>query len=666
VINQVLEKIMTFLNISQATVALYDPATDDLVVTAAKGVQIPNGIRIKMGDGPIGRAAQTRQLVAVEEYTQGEGRLPEFGELPYSTRVHIPMMYRGDLVGVLGVAVTAPAHQFNQEEMHLLNLFAEQAASAIKNVRLFEDTHRRLQIMVGINDISTSLRVAQKIDDILPVLLEKTTSMVNAIMGSIWLYDPADDSLHKIVSNGIPHGDSHLNSREGIIGRVFSTGQPYYLPDLTEERVKSTSNRSQFPPGTRGAFIPIRTTHAVVGELVLGFHSPFELSEDQKQLVTTIAEMAGNAIHRMQLHEQTVSQLKRLSALHQIDLAITRSLDLKLTLQVLLDQVTSQLGVDAACALTYNPHEQTLEFAASRGFTTDALRNTHLPLGQGYAGLAAKEQRTINIPDLNTRVTDFLHSPSFSAEGFVAYYAVPLVVRSQIKGVLELFHRSRLENTREWIDVLEALASQAAIAIENASLYSDLQQSNFELNLAYNSTLEGWSRALDLRDKETEGHSQRVTELSLRLAKAMSIDEVSLVHLRRGALLHDIGKLGVPDRILQKPGPLTEDEWAVMHQHPTYAYNLLSPITYLRPAIDIPYCHHEKWDGSGYPRGLKGEEIPLSARIFAIVDVWDSLTSDRPYRAKWTRDEARAYIQEQAGKHFDPHIVDAFLTIINI
>jgi HD-GYP domain-containing protein (c-di-GMP phosphodiesterase class II) len=656
---------MTFLNTSQAAVALYDPVTEDLVITAAKGLQMPIGMRFKMGEGVVGRVAQTRQPVVLEDYTQWEGRLPKFAKLPSSTPMQIPMVYRGDLVGVLVVADTALAYLFNQEEMHLLNLFAEQAASSIKNFYLFKDAHLRLQIMEAINEISTSLRVTEKVDDFLSVLLERTTSIFNAIIGSIWLYYPADNSLHKVVSNGNPQGKNRPKPKEGIIGKVFSSGEPDYLQDWTEKRNKDTSNRSQFPPHTGGAIIPIRTTHAVVGVLVLGFRSPFELSEDQKHLLTTIAEMAGNAIHRMQLHDQTVSQLKRLSALHQIDQAITSSLDLRHTLQILLDQVTSQLGVDAACALTYNPHEQTLEFATSRGFTTDALRNTRLPIGQGYAGLAAKEQRTIYIPDLKTGKTDFLHTPSLSAEGFVAYYAVPLVVRSQIKGVLEIFHRSRLEDNHEWLEFLEALASQAAIAIENASLYSVVQQSNVELNLAYNSTLEGWSRALDLRDKETEGHTERVTEITLKLARAIGIGEAETVHLRWGALLHDIGKLGVPDSILLKPGPLTEEEWAVMQRHPLYAYNLLSPIAYLRLAIDIPYCHHEKWDGSGYPRGLKGEEIPLSARIFAIVDVWDALTSDRPYRKKWTPEEALAYIREQAGKYFDPHIVDVFLALID-
>jgi putative nucleotidyltransferase with HDIG domain len=240
-----------------------------------------------------------------------------------------------------------------------------------------------------------------------------------------------------------------------------------------------------------------------------------------------------------------------------------------------------------------------------------------------------------------------------------------LVIRNQVKGVLEVFHRSPLENDREWLDFLEALAGQAAIAVENASLFNDLQRSNIELNLAYDSTLEGWSHALDLHDRETEDHTQRVTQTTLRLARAMSVDESDLVQIRRGALLHDIGKLGIPDNILLKPGPLNQEERNIIQKHPMLAFEMLAPISYLRPALDIPYCHHEKWDGSGYPRGLKGEQIPLAARIFAVVDVWDALLSDRPYKKSWSKEKVRAYLQEQAGQHFDPQVVDAFIELLN-
>ncbi|MFN8383208.1 MAG: HD-GYP domain-containing protein [Anaerolineales bacterium] len=182
-----------------------------------------------------------------------------------------------------------------------------------------------------------------------------------------------------------------------------------------------------------------------------------------------------------------------------------------------------------------------------------------------------------------------------------------------------------------------------------------------ELEQSYETTLDSWSRALDMRDKETEGHTQRVAELTLQTAQKMGFSKEELIHMRRGALLHDIGKLGVPDSILLKPGPLTDEETSFMRKHTQFAYELIYPIEYLRPALDIPTTHHEKWDGTGYPRGLKGEQIPLAARIFAIADVYDALTSDRPYRAAWSKEKAIQYIKEQSGSHFDPQIVPIFL-----
>ncbi len=193
---------------------------------------------------------------------------------------------------------------------------------------------------------------------------------------------------------------------------------------------------------------------------------------------------------------------------------------------------------------------------------------------------------------------------------------------------------------------------------------NNTEEEHKKLQLAYDATIEGWSHAMDLRDKETEGHTQRVTELTLKMALALHVGEENLAHIRRGALLHDIGKLGVPDAILLKEGKLTDEEWVIMRKHPTYAREMLSQIEYLRPALDIPYCHHEKWDGTGYPRGLKGEEIPLAARMFAVVDVWDAVTSDRPYRPAWTKEQALTYIIEHSGTHFDPEIVQVFLKVI--
>ncbi len=363
------------------------------------------------------------------------------------------------------------------------------------------------------------------------------------------------------------------------------------------------------------------------------------------------------AEQRLHLH------IRRLRALRTIDRAIISSLDMNTVLDILLEQVTLHLHIDAAAILLLDPYTQTLTFAAGRGFQSFPFQQMRLYTGEGYAGRVALDRRLMFIADLQ-ETAESTSTPVLQYETFVTYCGVPLIAKGQVKGVLELFHRSRLDLDQDWFDFLETLAVQAAIAIDSIDLFETMQRSNAQIILAYEATIRGWAQALDLRDRETEGHSQRVTELTVQLARAAGLSDEQIAHIRRGALLHDIGKLGVPDAILRKPEPLTEDEWEMMRKHPNYAYSMLSPIEYLRPALDIPYCHHERWDGTGYPRGLKGEQIPLSARLFAVADVWDALLSDRPYRPRWRREEALDYIRSQAGKHFDPDVVELFLRVI--
>ena len=328
--------------------------------------------------------------------------------------------------------------------------------------------------------------------------------------------------------------------------------------------------------------------------------------------------------------------------------------------------MTDELGVDAADVLLYDEENLQLFFVAGRGFQTEALRYTKLDLGQGLAGRAAETLEVIHIKDIRSEPTSLKKAPLLPNEDFVSYFGVPLISKGKIQGVLELFHRTVLEPDQDWLNFLDTLTSETAIAVDNAQLFRGLEKSNLDLAMAYETTLEGWAKTLELRDRETEGHSQRVLDLTNRMSKKMGISDEDLINIQRGAVLHDIGKMGVPDNILLKEGSLNEEEWVIMRKHPIFAYDMLETIPFLKKASDIPYCHHEKWDGSGYPRGLKGEEIPMGARIFALVDVWDALRSDRPYRKAWTDTDAREYIHDQAGRHFDPIVVKAFEEIVDL
>ena len=375
--------------------------------------------------------------------------------------------------------------------------------------------------------------------------------------------------------------------------------------------------------------------------------------------------VATDVTERKRQQEQIRRQFERITALKAIDIAVNYSRDLPLTLSILLEQIPAHLGIDAAAILAIDTRRRRLEFAAGRGFRTALIKSRTAEIECQeqdiaplmVAGFTRGGCQSTQAHQPNTELMD--------VEEFQSYEAISLENMGQVVGLLELYHRGPLDLNADQMEFLATVAGQASIAIDNARLLSDLQQSNNEIALAYDATIEGWSRALDLRDNETEGHSQRVTDLTLRLARSMGFSDDDLVHVRRGALLHDIGKMGIPDAILLKPGPLSDEQWDVMRQHPAYAHRMLYPIVFLRPALDIPYCHHEKYDGSGYPRGLKGDQIPLSARIFAIVDVWDALRSKRPYREAWPYQRVVDHLRSLTGTHFDPIVVDAFLKLVD-
>ena len=397
-------------------------------------------------------------------------------------------------------------------------------------------------------------------------------------------------------------------------------------------------------------------------ERLIAWNNAF-LRDEQGRIVATLSS-GEDITERSRAEAQARSRLDHLAALHELDMVISSSLDLRVTLARLVDHVREQFHVDAADVLLLDPHTQTLEYAAGRGFRTAGIERSRLRLGEGIAGIAALERRSIHLPDLLDPASGFVRGPLLEGEGFLSLYEVPLIAKGTVQGVLETLHRSPLRLDEEQLGFLESLASQAAIAIENARLFDELQRSHVSLTLAYDATLGGWARALDLRDRVTEQHTERVTEMTVRLAREMGLPEEQIVHVRRGALLHDIGKIGVPDSILRKPGPLTAEEWETMRNHPRAAFEMLFPIAFLRPALDIPYCHHEHWDGSGYPRGLKGEQIPLAARIFALADIWDSIHApDRPYRTALPKDEACAYIRSLAGTQLDPRVVEVFMRL---
>lgn len=374
--------------------------------------------------------------------------------------------------------------------------------------------------------------------------------------------------------------------------------------------------------------------------------------------------VAQEITERIKAENRIQDQLEYLKALHEIDQIINSSMDRDTSLTSMLEQIVQVLHVDAACVLGIQP-DKSLKYLAWTGFRKGSLANIpdgHLKFG---TEIRSNFEKQVFFPYLDDFDSVFKASPIVQQEDFHGFISQPLIVRGKLKGALEIFHRSALPENGPRADFVESLAAQAAIAVDKSQLLLDLQQSFTDLQSAYDHTLEGWALALELRERETGQHTKRVQELTCLLSEQAGITGEDLVQFRRGALLHDIGKMGIPDQILLKPGPLDPEEWIIMRKHPEYAYEMLSNIDFLRPCLDIPYCHHEKWDGSGYPRGLSKLQIPLSARIFSVIDVWDALLSDRSYRKAWPRQRTIDYILCESGKHFDPEIVALFSSFIS-
>ena len=615
------------------------------------------------GPHPIGpgltsyiiNSAQTWRVNQWDDtHAQKTGSIP-FGHVEKDTNsvLAVPLFRtNGTCFGMIS-AQSYDLNAYSAEQEQLLITFANQVSNAIENAQLF---NRLQQELTERRKAEQALRESES-------LYRQAIEVAGAVPYYESYYDEGRRIKYDFIGEGIRqitgYGPDEFNATlwDSLLEEtVLVEDLAGYSLDEAIERVRGGNN-------------PIwKCEHRIChrnGEIRWVFEAAVELRDEHGVSHGSIG-MYQDITERKQAEEQIQNQLRRLNALHTVDMAINSSANIQVTLEVLLNQMLSQLNVDAADVLLFNQPAQTLELIAERGFRSNTAQPANQRLGDFYTGQVINQRRTFHIQNLMEAGKQFKRTSLLASETFTDYVGVPLIIKGQIKGVFEIYQRSPLNINQDWLNFLEVLSQQAAIAIDNSQLLQGLQRSNMEIILAYDATIAGWSRAMDLRDKETEGHTQRVTTMTLKLARAMGIHEADIVHIQRGGLLHDIGKLGVPDNILLKAGELTKDEWEIMRQHPTFAFNMLAPIAYLKNAIDIPYCHHEKWNGMGYPRGLKGEQIPLAARIFAVADVWDALTSDRPYRQAWSQEHTIEFIKEQSGKHFDPQAVEAFLRMIAI
>lgn len=551
---------------------------------------------------------------------------------------------------------------FTSEEQALLSGIAEQAALAFVNAELRAENAARVRDLTVLN--LTAQRFAQLLDEaaLADALVDAATQHFDAACAWVVVRTP-EGRLMPLSRRPQPLSE---------LGPAWPGPHPALATLPLDEPVA-------LRPGDQPEWWAAAEARGIRSAAVIPLGLPGGQAEDQLRLLlllgrvpdvytaqrlhvlSTLAHHFGTALRNAWRFQDTRQRLARLEALHDLDTVISTAPDLGQVMRRVADLAAAQPGVSAVAVCLYCPNVHQLQYVAVQGLDGPFPDPASLS-GEGPLAVVALEGHPLRVA--NVSLSPLIGPQAWPRRtGARGYQALPLRAKGQLLGVIEYTWNGEEPDAQTHV-FLRVLADQAAIASESARLYRDLQRQSTSLSLAYDETLEGWSRALDLRDRETEGHTQRVTNLTLRLAQAFGLDPEELTHLRRGGLLHDIGKMGIPDAILHKPGPLNPDEWAVMKRHPELALELLSPIQFLRPALEIPYSHHEKWDGTGYPRGLRGEAIPLSARLFAVVDVWDALTNDRPYRPAWPRAQALAHIRAESGRHFDPRVVEAFTALI--
>jgi PAS domain S-box-containing protein len=538
----------------------------------------------------------------------------------------------------------------------------KEIADRIKAEKAKEHYIARMKIL---HSIDQAILEAKAPDHIARAALTAIRSLVPYEQACVLVDDPVEKSIVMLSALGNIHSirsKVKLPAAPGVRYQIPGSKKPVIISDLPNEKTahplcnKCLAQNIHFLISA-----PLLYQDQPIGAINFCWSKKFKPSREQLEIAQEIAAQLAIAIHQANLLENIRRQVSELEALNRIARDISSDLDLDQVMENFLRQAAGLVGADAARLIlaepktgvlhtpadyTYSPAHELPPFNPDHSITGQTFHNNQFTLVDDYP----------NHP---------LAQPEWVEAGLKAIICAPVAAGEYRVGMLNLLALNRHNNFNAHnLELAKMIASQAGLAIRNVQLYNSAHAAAEEIANAYDATIQGWALALELREKETAGHSHRVITLSYSLAHALNFTPEQLLNLRRGALLHDIGKMGIPDSILLKPGPLTDEEWQIMRQHPLLAYRLLSHIAYLRPALDIPYCHHEHWDGSGYPRGLKGEEIPLAARIFAIIDVWDALTSDRPYRPAWTFEAVQNYLLQNAGKQFDPHLVPIFLGLV--
>lgn len=650
----------------------YDPPREEIYYEfgIGRGADLVylRDLHFRLGEehGLIGWIAQNRSPFYLSDVTVDPRWIPTDPEI--RSAYWVPIEHENRLLGLLSV-VSTRVDAFSPDDQRLLGLFANQVAVALDKLWLFEAERDQREFAETLSQFGTTLSSTLDAEVMLDLLLDQVSRAIPNDASDIMLIEANNVRLvrwrgyERFGSEGIAAKFVVPLSSSAIFSRILQTGEPLVIPDIdaNPDWVRYPGLEWQHS----NVIAPIRAREIVIGFLNVYSVTPGLWQSIHGERLRAFADQAAVALENARLYRSAVDATERSTALHWLSQEIvSASLEPERIYNAIYQAAQKLMPAEAfiIAMLDEKTEEIEMTFCIDQG---ERFAGRHITRQQGLSGYVIGAQKSLIIRDVEHEGEEIGLVHFGTPSSVRSILAVPMRLGERVLGMLSAQSYHLDAYSGEDASLLEILAASAAIALENARIFSQMQAANIELANAYEATIEGWSRALEMRDKETKGHSERVTRLTLRLAREVGLSEQAMIHLRRGVLLHDIGKMAVPDHILLKPSSLSEDEWQIMRQHPLYAHQMLSGIPFLEPALDIPYCHHENWGGSGYPRGLKGEEIPIGARIFAIVDVWDALTSDRPYRLAWVQKAVNSYILQQSGLRFDPQLVTLFLKLLD-
>ncbi|MBF0498799.1 MAG: GAF domain-containing protein [Candidatus Riflebacteria bacterium] len=661
----VLVDVAEALSCKGISLMAYDSDRDDLSMMATHGLsEEVRGLRIPMGKGIHGWVAQQRKPLLIQD-TTSEASFVRYSLLDQFSRssLTVPLLAGDHLIGVLSAYQKSEEASFQEDDERLLTAIGRILTVHFENRRLFDDSRRKLDYLTTLYQVSSSVSRTLNLAKLFGTILQQVQDVMDVENCSLMAYDSVKNHLSLDAAIGVPKklvGMVNVPMGEGISGWVAKMRQPVLIKDIAkDERFIHHPGRMDYK--TRSALsVPIIHNRNLLGVInVNNKRSGCIFDDDDLNLLIGISGQIAQAIANANLYERTEQQVAELSLIQELGKAINSSLDLDSVLTYFIDMTSRITDADRSTLMLFDDEKQELYVQAFRGFKEAEIRVVRFKIGEGIAGQAAQTRRPIRV--INTH-----EDPLYTQLGVLnsaqplTMISAPLVNRDKLVGVINCERELGRKGPflPENLDLLDTLSSQASVAIENARLYHNL------LNV-YLETIRALAAAIDAKDSYTSGHSRRVTELSVALAQAMGLHREEVDTIRHAALLHDVGKIGISERILLKPGRLTDDEFETIKSHPHIGAGILNSIEFLKNVCSIIEHHHERFDGRGYPSGLKAAEIPLGARIIMVADSFDAITSSRPYRKPLTFAEATEEIRRCGGTQFDPKVVEAFVALRN-